>query len=315
MLLDSAYPAPASIPCAALAFHRRLAEWNRARASTVFDAPDWLTSLQAQYRMRRLEHDFVGAASASVRGFAREAPSHPERFSAWFARLDQLSSSTTDALFARLANDASAEQLSFFLEQFAVTDACFAELSALTQHRLAPREHSGPAVTHHFGSFTAAAGSDPLACLGQALALAQASEQAVWEALAVSNLMVAFAANRRFTYHSAGALAVIELTAPQQRAALERGLVRLGMPDALLPAAPVAGHDWRWCEDVLPALIAQDPSAASLIAEGALSRLAAGARCFERCLRELDRIQESVGAMCQPMLLPVVPEADAAYAN
>jgi hypothetical protein len=314
MLLDSAYPAPASIPCAALAFHARLAEWNRARASTEFDAPDWLTSLQAQYRMRRLEHDFVGAASASVRGFAREAPSHPERFTAWFAQLDQLRSSTTDALFARLANDASARQLQFYLAQAAIADSCFAELSAVVHHKLTSGAHAELAVGQHAGSF-AANGSDPLACLGQALSLAQGGDQTVWEAIAVSNLMVAFAANRRFTYHSAGALAVIELTATQQRAALECGLSRLGMPFSLLPAAPAAAHGWRWCEDVLPALVAQDPSAASLIAEGALSRLAAGARCFERCHRELDRIHESLGTICQPMLLPVVPEADAAYAN
>jgi hypothetical protein len=303
------------MPCAALAFHRRLAEWNRMRATTVFDAPDWLTSLQAQYRMRRLESDFVGAASASVRRFAREAPSHPERFSVWFSRLDQLRSSTTDALFARLAGDASAEQLRFFLEQSAVADACFAELSALTLQRLAPCEQPDVSDAHRAGPLAAAIGSDPLARLGSALTFAAVGEDTVWEALAVSNLMVAFAANRRFAYHAAGALAVVELTAPKQRDAIERGFERLGLPNDRLPADPSALHAWRWCEDVLPALVAQDPSAASSIAEGALSRLAAAARCFERCQRELDRIAAAATEACPPIMLPVVPETEAVYAN
>jgi Iron-containing redox enzyme len=312
MLLDSAYPAPASIPCAALAFHRRLAEWNRTRASTMFDAPDWLTSLQAQYRMRRLESDFASAATASVRRFAREAPSQPERFSAWFSRLEHLRSSTTDALFARLADHATAGQLQFFLDQWAVADACFAELSALTQSTLATRGSED--LPERRGMIAAANGSDPLALLGSALTSAAGSQDTVWEALAVSNLMVAFAANRRFAYHAAGALAVVELTAAKLRAAIERGLARLALPSDRLPEPPEV-HGWRWCEDVLPALVAQDPSAASSIAEGALSRVAAAARCFERCQRELDRIAAEAPRVCPPIMLPVAPEADAMYAN
>jgi Iron-containing redox enzyme len=318
MLLDSGFTAPASVACAALAFHRRLAEWNRARASTVFDAPDWLTSLQAQYRMRRLEHDFASAASASVRAFAREAPSDPERFSTWFAHLDQLSSSTTDRLFARLANEASPEQLRWYLEQHAVAEAGFSELSVLAQHKLAPRDRPGNgATTHALDAFGATTHGDPLACLGQALTFVEVRESTVWEALAVSNLLVALAANRRYAYHAAGALAAIELTAPIQRAAIERGLCRVGLPSSLLPVELGANHSWSWCNDVLPALVAQDPSAASQIAEGALSRLAAAARCFERCHRELDQLQESLETLRPPRLVPVGPvsEGEASYAN
>jgi hypothetical protein len=306
MLLDSAFHSNASIPCAALAFHRRLADWNRSRASTVFDAPDWLTSLQAQYRMRRLEHDFVGAASASVRRFAREAPSDPERFSAWFARLEQLSPSTTTALFSRLANDASPSQLRWYLDQHAVAESAFAELSALTQHKLAPRAADG--TTAHYAS----GGGDPLACLGQALAFVQPREDTVWEALAVSNLMVALAANRRYAYHSAGALAATELAAPNQRASIEYGLGRTGLASDLLQL-DFGNQGWTWCNDV----VAQDPSAASQIAEGALSRLSAAARYFERCRRELDQIQEPMESLCPPLMLPVgnSPEAEASYAN
>jgi hypothetical protein len=317
MLLDSGFPAPVSTPCAALAFHRRLAEWNRARASTVFDAPDWLTSLQAQYRMRRLEHDFVSAASASVRAFAREAPSDPERFSAWFAQLDQLSSSSTDRLFARLANEASPGQLQWYLEQRAVVEAAFCELSALTQHKLAPSVRRSHGATRVLDAFGVENNGDPLACLGQSLTVTNVREDTVWEAIAVSNLMVALAANRRYAYHAAGALAVVELTAPSQRDAIERGVVRLGLPNGLLPFDLAANRRWSWCDDVLPALVVQDPSAASQIAEGALSRLAADARFFERCQRELDQLQESLETLCPPGMLPtgIALEGDATYAN
>jgi hypothetical protein len=311
MLLDAAgLNAPATIPCAALAFHRRLAEWNVARASTVFDAPDWLTSLQAQYRMQRLEHDFVGAATASVRRFAREAPSDPERFSSWFSRLDQLRSSQTDALFVRLGDAASQAQLRWYLDQHAVAEAGFAELSALTQEKLTRDDGNGSSVP--FATLTK---GDRLACLGQALAFVQAREGVVWEALAVSNLMVAFAANRRFSYHAAGALAVAELAAVPQRAAIERGLRRLGLPFELAHLAHAHGASaWSWCNDALPALVAADPAAASQIAEGALSRLAANARYHERCQRELDRIPDSLETLCPPeLLMPAAPEI--AYAS
>jgi len=276
----------------------------------VFDAPDWLTSLQAQYRMRRLEHDFVSAASASVRRFAREAPSDPERFCTWFSRLDQLRSNTTDQLFARLANDASEGQLRWYLQQHVVAEAGFSELSALAQQKLA---QSGSGLSNTL--FNTVAG-DPLACLGQTLADAQAREDSVWEALALSNLVVAFAANRRYVYHAAGALAVVELTAPQQREALEQGLARLGLSTDLLPFDFGLPQSWSWCNDVLPALVAQDPTAASQIAEGALSRLAASARYCERCQRELDEMRESVDRLCPPLSIQGGgPEAELSYAN
>jgi hypothetical protein len=92
-------------------------------------------------------------------------------------------------------------------------------------------------------------------------------------------------------------------------------LARLGLPNELLPPDPSALHSWCWSEDVVPALVAQDPSVASAIAEGALSRLAAAARCFERCHRELDRIPAAPAEACPPMMLPVGLEADALYAN
>ncbi len=50
--------------------------------------------------------------------------------------------------------------------------------------------------------------------LARRLGLKPAVETTVWEALALANTMAGLAANRRYAYHSVGALGVIEQTAP-----------------------------------------------------------------------------------------------------
>ena len=46
-------------------------------------------------------------------------------------------------------------------------------------------------------------------------------------------------------------------------------------------------HSEAWNREVLRPLVAENPDVAAAIAEGALMRLAAGARCFERYRKEL----------------------------
>jgi hypothetical protein len=98
----------------------------------------------------------------------------------------------------------------------------------------------------------------------------------------VSNLMVALATNRRYAYHSIGALSVTELTAPGRAAQVNRGLKRLGIQGDVKPSI-------AWNRELLEALIAENPEIAGSIAEGALLRLTAGKRCFERYRHELLR--------------------------
>jgi len=52
---------------------------------------------------------------------------------------------------------------------------------------------------------------------------------AVWESLALGNLMLALACNPHFAYQAIGALGVIELTAPGRAAQVNAGLRRLGV--------------------------------------------------------------------------------------
>ena len=131
-----------------------------------------------------------------------------------------------------------------------------------------------------------------LEALARALKVEEAPGPVVWEAQAQSNLLVALAANRRYAYQSVGALGVIELTAPDRAAQVNEGLRRLGVGAAerryfALHATLDRKHSASWNSEVLWSLVAGDPRTAAPMAEGALMRLNAGARCFSRYRREL----------------------------
>ena len=98
--------------------------------------------------------------------------------------------------------------------------------------------------------------------------------------------MTAFATTRRYTYHSVGALGVVELTAPTRVAKVAQGLKRLGVETRLrkyfdLHAVLDVKHSEDWNRDALRPLIEADSGCARYIAEGALMRLVCGQRCFE----------------------------------
>jgi hypothetical protein len=263
----------------------------------VDDERDWLTSLQAEYRMRRMEHDFIEAESLAIRGWAREAPLDPRRFVEWFEALQEAGPGQGDPLFPWLAEEATLDQLRWFLRQEMAGEAGFDDLLAMTQVKLPARAKLEMARNYwdEMGQGTASGMHGPmLDRLGKALELAQPGDDIVWESLALSNVMVALATNRHYTYQSIGALGVIELTAPGRSAHVNRGLKRLGIQgDArryyALHATLDVKHSSSWNREVLAPLVADNPRVASLIAEGALLRLAAGQRCFERYRRELFR--------------------------
>jgi hypothetical protein len=123
-------------------------------------------------------------------------------------------------------------------------------------------------------------------------ALGLRPEQPVWESLALGNLMVALAVSRHYQYQAIGALGVIELTAPGRAERVNEGLKRLGVAGGArryfaLHATLDVRHSETWVREVFRPLVARDPRIASRLAEGALLRLRAGARCFERYRHEL----------------------------
>ena len=112
-------------------------------------------------------------------------------------------------------------------------------------------------------------------------------ENTIWQSLALANLMVGLATSRQYAYQALGALGVIELTAPGRAEQVNAGLKRLGIDGGTrryfaLHATLDVRHSQSWVAEVFRPMVASDPRIAPRLAEGALLRLRAGARCFER---------------------------------
>jgi hypothetical protein len=122
---------------------------------------------------------------------------------------------------------------------------------------------------------------------------ADATEAPVWEVLARSNIMLALASNRHYAFQSIGALGTVELCSPGPARFVSAALKRLGFSaeasayfNSRSKLGVLRAHAWSY--DVILPLIAQDSRIGTAVAEGALLRLAADARCLERFNRELN---------------------------
>ena len=246
-------------------------------------------------RLRQLEHEFIEEERAVVAPIATSAPDEPQAFVAWFEALKRTGPGQGDALFPWLAEHATLAQMRWFLAQEVAGEAGFDDLVALTQVRMPVRAKLELARNYwdEMGRGREPAMHGPLlGNLARALSVEPRPESTVVEALALGNLMVGLAMDRRYAYHSIGALGAIELTAPTRVAFVDRGLSRLGVPKAArryftLHATLDIQHSIAWDREVLTPLVEAEPRAARAIAEGALMRLRAGARCFDRYRREL----------------------------
>jgi hypothetical protein len=253
--------------------------------------------LEAEYAFRRLESDLLERQRAAIAPELRDVPREPEAFVRWFERLEQVGPGQGDPLFPWLREQASLAQMRWFLRQEMAGEAGFDDLVALTQIRLPERPKLELARNYwdEMGQGHEGGMHGPLLQrLGEELKIEGPADNAdiVWESLALGNLMVGLAMNRRLTYQSIGALGVIELTAPGRAEHVNAGLKRLGVGGAArmyyaLHATLDRKHSSAWNAEVLHPLVAADPDCARAIAEGALLRLHAGARCFDRYRREL----------------------------
>jgi hypothetical protein len=276
-------------------FQRGLAHWNRQRLAPGLPDEDWRLILDGDAKMLRLEGAFVEELRAEVADEAAAAPRDPAGFLAWFEGLNAAGPGQGDPLFAWLADEASLDEMRWFLTQEAAGEAGFEDLVAYAQVKLPARAKLELARNYwdEMGRGNPKGMHGPmLDRLVEALALEPAIDTTVWESLALANAMTAMATTRRYAFHAIGALGAIELTAPARATATSAGLRRLGISGKHrhyfdLHAVLDVKHSEAWNEEALGPLVAEDPRRAAALAEGALIRLKCGARCFERYRRML----------------------------
>ena len=275
-------------------FHRTLARFNQTRLAPQRPHDGWEDDLLAETRLRLAEGAFVETERAAISARAATAPTDPDGFVAWFEDLRETGPGQNDPLFPWLAERASREEMRWFLTQEMAGEAGFDDLVALTQVKFPTQAKLELARNYwdEMGRGTEAGMHGPmLERIGRELGLKPTIDETVWEALALANMMVALATSRRYAYHAAGALGAVELTAPTRVGLVDRGLARLRVPRKArhyfgIHAVLDKKHSEAWDREVLRSLVAADPATARPLAEGALLRLACGARCFDRYRRE-----------------------------
>lgn len=287
-----------------LLLHRRLAAFNRKRLVPAYDEPRWPEALNEEIELRSLEARFVRAERAAIAPMLADLPTEPAAFMAWFHSLKENGPGQGDPLFPWLATRATIDQMRWFLRQEAAGEAGFDDLVALTQVRFPSRPKLEMANNYwdEMGRGRESGMHGPmLERTTHALDLRPSVETTTWESLALANLMVALAANRHLAYQSVGALGAIEMTAPGRVSQVNAGMRRLGLSAEVrryfqLHAGLDVRHSLAWNREVIEPLVAADPRAARPIAEGALMRLAAGRRCFERYRRDLGFMASNHGS-------------------
>jgi hypothetical protein len=270
-------------------FQRGLAHWNRERLEPRFPSDDWQRVMERDVKMQRLEGGFLEELRADVIDEATQAPTDVEGFIAWFEELKNSGPGQGDPLFPWLAEQASIDEFRWFFEQEAAGEAGFDDLVAMTQVKLPVRPKLELARNYWdemgHGTFKGMHGP-MLDALVETLKVDPVIENTVWESLALANAMTAMAANRRYAWHSVGALGAIELTAPGRSALVADGLARLGFSAKerryfSVHAVLDIKHSIEWNREAIRPAVEEDPRRATAMAEGALIRLRCGARCFE----------------------------------
>jgi hypothetical protein len=193
--------------------HRGLAAANARRLAPGVPTDDWEKHVREAAAVQIIEGKFVERERELIEAHAAEAPFEADAFMRWFDQLRSTGPGQHDPFFDWLATHASFEQLRWTVEQEAAAHAGFEDLSALT-HLAMPARARAELARAHFDA-DARPHAQRLAELAEWMGVARPPrESLVWEALALANLHVALALNRRYAHHSVGALAAAELAAP-----------------------------------------------------------------------------------------------------
>jgi hypothetical protein len=283
-------PVHPSMPQSFAQLQRALAHFNRRRLEPTVDDAEWRDNFAEDAHLAEDEGEFVEEMRAKVAPLLLDLPTEAQAFVAWFEDLRRSGPGQGDPLFPWLAKHASHDEMRWFLTQEVAGEAGFDDLVAMTQVKMPEQAKLEMARNYwdEMGRGSAKGMHGPmLGRLADAWEIRPTPETTVPEALALGNLMVALAYNRRYAFHSVGALGVIEMTAPTRVGFVNDGLRRLGVPASkrhyfALHATLDIRHSQAWNREVLLPLVAEDRRRAKPIAEGALMRLMCGQNCFER---------------------------------
>ena len=275
-------------------FQRELTKYNHARLEGAFPDSDWRDDIAFQSQVLIAEGEFLEAVRKAIRPLARNIPSEPLAFIDWYEQLKFTGPGQGDPLFPWLATAASREQMHWFLLQEVAGEAGFEDLLAVTQVKMSERAKLEMARNYwdEMGRGAAKGMHGPmLGRLSAYFGIEPSVDNVVPESLALGNCMIGMASNRRYAFHSVGALGVIEMTAPGRAQQVDAGLRRLGVPAKqrhyfAVHAILDVKHSEAWNAEVLLPLVTEDPRRAQAMGEGALMRLWHGARCFERYRQE-----------------------------
>jgi len=271
-----------------LSLHRRLARRNELRFRPTFEGDLSLDALDEEMADRLAEESFIRRARVPLARPLASVPQDPDAFVAWFEGLAERGPGQGDPLFPWLAEEATLEQMRWFLGQEVAGEAGFEDLLALTQLKMpvTAKLEMARNFWDEMGQGHEVGMHGPLLTrLADDLNVQVPVEQILTEPLCLANLLSALAWNRRYAYQSLGALGAIELTAPGRAKFVNAGLRRLGCPPETrkyfaLHATLDVKHAASWNREVLRPMVAAEPRCARVFAEGALLRLHAGADCF-----------------------------------
>ena len=272
------------------AFQIALTNYNNAVLSPGLPEEAGDDELERAAAVARAEIAFIEAQRAAVATLMADVPNDADRFIRWFEELKLNGPGQGDPLFPWLATTATPDQMKWFLLQEVAGEAGFDDLLAMTQVKMPVQAKLEMARNFwdEMGRGREKGMHGPmLERLANYFELAPTPEVVVPESLALGNTMIALARHRRYAFHSAGALGVIEMTAPTRAGFVDQGLRRLKIPPKkrhyfALHAVLDVKHSQEWNREVLHPLVAEDPRRARAIAEGAVMRLWHGARAFSR---------------------------------